>query len=72
MSVTTPDLFSVADGKDAIQSLTPSLMISVEGNQTERQIDVHKAVVAISVGLQGLEDGLGNSAGVKLMIPQCG
>lgn len=47
-------------------------MISGEGNQTERQEDVQNAVVAVLVGLQGLDDGLGNSAGVKLMIPQCG
>lgn len=47
-------------------------MISVERNQTERQEDFRKAVVAVSVGLQGLEDRLGNSAGVELVIPQCG
>lgn len=63
-----PDLFSVTD-KDTIQT---SLMISVERNQTERQEDFRKAVVAVSVGLQGLEDRLGNSAGVELVIPQCG
>lgn len=68
--VTILDQFPVT-GKDIIQSLTFSYIL-VEGNQIKRQEAVRKAAVEVSVRQQGLEDRLRNSAGVELMIPQCG